>query len=100
MGTRLGEEVDIKISLASGDSVVCQRWYSGAYPKGDGVTSADWLRHSSDENYRIGSLLVSVEGEPKSFLPPALFLLWSKSILLTKKRGRKAARNFLSETFL
>ena len=30
VGTRVGEEVDIKISLASGDSVVCQRWYSGA----------------------------------------------------------------------
>ena len=26
-------------------------------------------------NYRTGSLLVSVEGEPKSFLPPALFIM-------------------------
>ena len=26
-------------------------------------------------NYQNGSLLVSVEGEPKSFLPPALFIM-------------------------
>ena len=26
-------------------------------------------------NYRTGSLLVSVEGEPKSFFPPALFIM-------------------------
>ena len=42
-------------------------------PRGEpeGVTPADRLGHSSDENYRTGSLLVSVEGETKSFLPPA-----------------------------
>ena len=42
-------------------------------PRGEpeGVTSVDRPGRSSDEQLRIGSLLVSVEGEPKSFLPPA-----------------------------
>ena len=56
-------------------------------PRGEpeGVTSVDRPGRSSDEQLRIGSLLVSVEGEPKSFFPPALFLLWSKSTFQIKK---------------
>ena len=66
--------------------MVCVRGGTQA-PRGEpeGVTPVDRLGHSSDENYRTGSLLVSVEGEPKSFLPPALFLLWSKSTFQIKK---------------
>ena len=36
--------------------------------------STDWDTVPTN-NYRTGSLLVSVEGEPKSFLPPALFII-------------------------
>ena len=56
--------------------MVCVRGGTQA-PRGEpeGVTSVDRPGRSSDEQLRIGSLLVSVEGEPKSFLPPALFIM-------------------------
>ena len=42
-GTRLwahswGRKLTEQSLLANGDNVVCQGWYPGAYPKGDGVT--------------------------------------------------------------
>ena len=61
-----------KISVANGDNAIRQGWYPGAYPKGNGVTLADRLGRRSNEPMN-GSLLVLVEGEPKSFVPPCPF---------------------------
>ena len=56
--------------------MVCVRGGTQA-PRGNLMVSHRFTDRDAvpTNNYRTGSLLVSVEGEPKSFLPPALFIM-------------------------
>ena len=74
MGTQLGEEVAEKL-LWQTVIMLCVRGGTQA-PRGNPMVShRSTDRDTGPTKLRNGSLLVSVEGEPKSFLPPCSSIL-------------------------